>query len=153
LRALPRPQPLAPIRLDEPAPAFRPEKHLLEHRLAQQPEQRHVVMREPDERAPQRRADHERPRAVDRIQVPAIRPASAALRLFLADDAVSRIALGDHRAQPALSRLVRVRDRIENPLALVLDRERLAKVRLRDTAGGMSELDREILELEYRNVG
>src|SRR5690606_23597961 len=88
-------QTLTPIRQHQPAAARRAEEDFLEHGLAHQPENRHVVTRKPDERAPQRRAGHERARAVDRIEVPRVWGAAAALVLLLADDAVIRIALCD----------------------------------------------------------
>src|SRR5690606_928618 len=153
LRARARAQAIAAIRLDQPASAIGAEEDLLEHGLAHQPEQRHVVTREPDERPPQRRADEERAGAVDRIDVPPVRRAAAPLGLLLADDAVIGIALGYRGARHALDRLVGIRDGVERVSAFVLDREGLTKVRLRDAAGGMGELDREVFELEDWDIG
>ena len=73
------------------------------------------------------------------------------LAFFLGDDAMLRITLDDVRAQHAFDRAIRARHRIESGIALVLDRERAPKVRLRDSSGGAREIEREVFELENRN--
>src|SRR5262252_5257201 len=101
-------------------------------------------MSEPDESAPERRAGHERARAVDRIDEPGVVGGCRPLAFFLGDDAVLRIALDDVRAQHALDRAVGARYRIESRAALVVDRVCAPKVRLSDSAGGARKLEREI---------
>ena len=62
------------------------------------------------------------------------------------------IARDDRRPQHALDRAVGVRHGIERVRALVLDRDRLPKVCLRDAARRVGELQCEVLELDDRDL-
>src|SRR3954451_6710488 len=84
---------IAPVALDQPAAARSAEKDLLEHGLREKAEQGQTAMSESDERAPERRARHERTRAVDRIDEPRVVGRGRSLAFFLGNDAMLGIAL------------------------------------------------------------
>src|SRR5690606_2546439 len=89
----------------------------------------------------------------DRIDVPGVWRLRGPDGLLLADDAVRRIALDDCRAQHALDRAIGRRHGIEAVLVLVVDAVRPPEMRLRDTARRACKLERELFELESRNLG
>ena len=64
-----------------------------------------------------------------------------------------RIARDDRASQHALDRTIGIGHGIEGVGALVLDRDRLAKVRVRDPAGRSGQLQREVLELDDLDAG
>src|SRR4029079_6003760 len=150
-RASPGFESIAPVALDQPAAARSPEENFLEHGLREKAEHRKPAVTQPDERAPERRAGHERARTVDRIDEPRVVGTGRSLACFLGADAMLRISLDDVRSQHAFDRAIRARHRIESRVALVLDRERAPKVRLCYSSGGAREIEREVFELENRN--
>ena len=143
--ALPRPQAIAPLRLDHPRAARPAKKDFLEHGLTQQSEQWIAAMRETNQCSPERRARHECARAVDGIDKPCVFGTRRALTLFLGHDSMVRVTLYDRSSENPLDRAVGARDGIERVHALVLDGERAAEVSLRDPARRVREIEREVL--------